>query len=362
MEGPDAVDFESVLDIALTIKAREESGTGTFTLTPEPDQVDETDETIEVTGRSSLPVTPTTVVLADDDEASDRIVLSADPARMSEGDGPTQVTVSAQLNRGARSVRTTVKVEVTGAAGPGAVGFDPVLQFDIVIPAGDLAGTATFTVVPDENLVDEPDETLAVSGDSDLDVEGTTVLLADDDEMSDRIALSADPERVSEGDGPTRVAVTARLNRSARPGGDAGGGVGGGHGGSGRREIRSGAGRRHGVRPLRSPHPVHEPASRPPRGGVEAGSVRVRADQAVGIDLAVNHGFVQGPDILVGEFQPAQDLRQVVGDHDVGTPDQPIASRPCAVVKSMAMLRLLRESWSQKKLGYSASKPPSNAR
>ena len=213
---PDAVDFDAVADFDIIIEANALSGTGSFTLTLEGDAVVERDEVLTVSGASDLPVTPVDVLLADDDEASTRIVLSVVPSRVSEGAGPTRVTVTAALDRGLRQEATTVTVWVSGGGDPDAVDFAPIPDLEIVIPANTPNGTATFTVVPEDDLIVEADEMLTVSGVSDLPVTPATMELLDDDEASGRIVLSADPARVSEGDGPVAVTVTASLDRGLR--------------------------------------------------------------------------------------------------------------------------------------------------
>ena len=212
----DAVDFAAVADFEVVIPANTPNGTATFTVVPEDDVIVEADETLTVSGVSDLPVTPATMELLDDDEASGRIVLSADPARVSEGDGPVAVTVTASLDRGLRREATTVAVSVTGGGDADAVDFAAVADFEVVIPANAPNGTATFTVVPEDDVIVEADETLTVSGVSDLPVTPATMELLDDDEASGRIVLSADPARVSEGDGPVAVTVTASLDRGLR--------------------------------------------------------------------------------------------------------------------------------------------------
>ena len=212
----DAVDFGAVSDLEIEIPAGAASATGKFTLTPEDDSVDESDETLTIDGSSDLPVTGTSVTLADDDATSTGILLSASPSRVSEGAGPTTVTVTATLEGGARTVATAVSVTALGSGDPDAVDFAPVPDFEIEIPADATSGAGTFTLNPEDDAVDEADETLTVDGNADLPVTGTIVMLADDDATSTRIVLSASPPRVSEGAGATTVTVTASLEGSAR--------------------------------------------------------------------------------------------------------------------------------------------------
>ena len=204
----DAVDFDPIPDFDVVIPANAPNGTGTFTVVPEDDLIVEADETLTVSGDADLPVTPATMKLLDDDEASTRILLSADPARVSEGDGPVAVAVTASLDRGLRQEATTVTVSVTGGGDPDAVDFDAVADFRITIEANAPSGTGTFTLTPEDDAEDEADETLALTGESDLPVTPASVVLADDDEMMvSRVLSIADAEAV-EGAGEVRFAVT----------------------------------------------------------------------------------------------------------------------------------------------------------
>ena len=275
---PDAVDLLAVPDFALTIPANAASGTGTFTLTPEDDAAVEVDEQVTVSGASDLPVTRTAVTLVDDDEVSTRILLflTVDPPRASEGDGAVRVAVTAAVDTGVRPDETRIRVSVAGGGDPDAVDFVAVPDFDIAISANARNGTATFTVVPEDDLIVEADETLTVSGVSDLPVTPATMELLDDDEASRRILLSAVPARVSEGDGPVAVTVTASVDRGLRQQATDGDGVGIGQRRSGRGGLRPGGGLRdhhRGGSPERH-RDVHADAGgrRGGRGGRDAGA------------------------------------------------------------------------------------------
>ena len=214
--NPDAVDFTAVRDLTIMIAEGAASGRVSFTLTPENDNLEESSETLTVDGTADLPVTETTVTLTDDDVASDRIVLSASPARVSEDGGAVGVRVTASLNGAVRPAATTVTVSVAGSGNSRAVDFQAVADFEMTIAANAANGTGTFTLTPVDDGAAEADETLTVSGLSDLPVTPTTVTLADDDDASTQILLSAVPGRVSEGDGATPVTVTATLDRASR--------------------------------------------------------------------------------------------------------------------------------------------------
>ena len=210
------VGFASVAAFDVTIPAGAAQGTGTFTVTPEDDAVDEMDERIDVRGTSSLEVRAAALILADDDAPSTTIVLSLDRTQVAEDAGATPVTVTATLGQSARTEDTVVMVSVSGSGAPGVVDFGAVEAFEVTIPAAASSGTGTFTVTPEDDAVDEMDERVDVRGESTLVVQPAALILADDDDPSTSIALSLDRERMAEDAGVATVAVTATLDESAR--------------------------------------------------------------------------------------------------------------------------------------------------
>ena len=230
---PGAVDFAPVTPFTLTITANQTSGQATFRLTPENDSVDETDETVTVSGAvAALPalvVNPATLTLADDDVPSDAIALTVNPTDVSEGVGAlgATVTVTAMLNRGARAEATEVEVSVTGNTATAGTDFAAVDSFTLTIPAEAASGQASFTLTPADDDIAEGAETIAVSGAEVVDagqtpapvalpVSPATLTLTDNDTASTAIALSLTPMEVAEGAGATDVTVTAALNAGAR--------------------------------------------------------------------------------------------------------------------------------------------------
>ncbi len=122
-----------------------------------------------------------TVTVEDDDIASTEIALGVSPASFAEGDGDQTVTVTATLNHAA--LKSDAPVTVSVAAGTASdTDFGAVSDFVVIIPAGMTSGTETFTLSPVDDDVDEPDETLTVSGTTTgLRVTTTTVTIEDDD-------------------------------------------------------------------------------------------------------------------------------------------------------------------------------------
>ena len=225
---PDAVKFAAVTDFNITIAAGEASGTGTFTLTPTNDRLHTRWERIKVSGTSSgLTVIPVTFWLVDDDEQRRRsITLTVDDDSVSEGDGPTTITVTATLD--ARpgvfqdhfyGFAQPVIVSVAGSGTAGAVDFAAVSGFNFSIAAGETSGTGTFTLTPTDDSVDETDETVTLSGTSyasALRVNPATITITDNDAAPTSITLTVDDNSVAEDDGATTITVTATVDGTTR--------------------------------------------------------------------------------------------------------------------------------------------------
>ena len=208
-----AVDFAAVSSFDIEIAAGTASGSETFTLTPTDDAVDETDETVTVSGTSgSLTVNSDTISLTDDDAAPTAITLTVNDDSVGEGDGATTITVTATVDGTTRfATATTVNVSVAGSGTATAVDFAAVSAFNISIAAGEASGTETFTLTPTDDTADETDETITVSGASgSLTVNSDTITLTDDDAAP---TLSIDSPSVTEGDsGSKNLRFTVTLS------------------------------------------------------------------------------------------------------------------------------------------------------
>ena len=208
-----AVDFTEVSDFDITIAAEAETATATFTLTPTNDVVDEDNETVTVSGAlEGVTVVSDSLSLTDDDAAPTGITLSANPGTVGEGAAAT-VTVTATVNGGTTyATAKTVAVSVAGSGTDTAVDFAAVPDFNIMIPAEAASATETFTLTPTNDVVDETDETVTISGMlSGVTVNDGTLTLTDNDAAPTGISLSTSPTSVNEGDGTTTVTVTATV-------------------------------------------------------------------------------------------------------------------------------------------------------
>ena len=213
----EAEDFAEVNSFNVTIPATLPSGQNTFSLTPVNDAIAEGNETLQVSGSvTGLTVTPATLTIRDDDTASTGIELTLDPERVREDGGQQTVTVTATLDAGTHTSAILVIVTVAGNTATVADDFAAVGNVPITIPANQPSGTADISLTPVNDGTSEGDETLTVSGTAALPVTAATLTLADDDTASSSIALSLDPDEVTEEGGQQTVTVTARLNAGTR--------------------------------------------------------------------------------------------------------------------------------------------------
>ena len=177
----------------------------------------EGDETLTVAGTvQGLSVTGTSLTLADDEIASMKVTLSVNPTSIREDAGGTPVTVTGTLDATARTSATAVTVSV-GASGDRATegtDYATVNDVTLTITAGQTSGTASFTLTPTDDSIDEAAETLTVDGTvQGLSVTGTTLTIADNDTRG--IAVSSTSVTVAEGGSRSYTVVLSSQPTSA---------------------------------------------------------------------------------------------------------------------------------------------------
>ena len=211
-----AEDYDVGGDLSLTIDPGEDTGQTVLTFVPVDDALVEGTETIIVNGSSpGLDIPQATLNLIDDDTAIGEAVgdLSVDPERVAESARDTLVTVTLTLREGfAFDELRTFTVTLAGSGEEAAVDFEPVQPLSITLLSGSSQGQATFLLSLENDLIDEIDETLTLSVvDSPLPVNPAAITLVDDDAPPGGIALSLDDPDIAEGDPPTDITVTARV-------------------------------------------------------------------------------------------------------------------------------------------------------
>ncbi len=150
------------------------------------------------------------VTVRDDETASTAIALTVSDGRIEEDSDATTITVTATLNDAPRTEDTEMTVSVGGADDAAEKGTDysAIADFSLTIPAEQTAGTATFSLAPVDDDLDEADETLTVAGRtpvSGLAVTGTTIAIVDDDQRGVKVTPTTLP--VSEGGSSTYTVV-----------------------------------------------------------------------------------------------------------------------------------------------------------
>ena len=206
----DAVDFESVPSFNIVVEANATSGSASFTLTPENDQVDEVTETITITSTSPLVSSAATpITLQDDDAPPTGVNLRSNTNALFEEDGKQEIIIFAEiLSSTTYATARVIPVTVTGTQAQGVVKFAPVASFTITLPAETASTSTIFTVTPENNLVDEANETITVASTAPF-VTGSAIINLIDDDPTPSVVLTASPSSVGESDGSTRVTISA---------------------------------------------------------------------------------------------------------------------------------------------------------
>ena len=218
LEATGNSDYSDPSPLLLTIPAGSVSGTVSFDLDPVDDNIDEDDEEIGI-GASlgsepELKVNSTTIVLTDDDTASNIIDLSVSPARIAEDAVQTAVTVTATLRGSAtRAVDTSVLLFVDTST---ATGNDYTIGTlsSFTLPAGESSVETSVTITPTDDDDVERDETIVLGGSTQggIRVNRATVTLVDDDSPSTSVTLRAGASISEAAGGVITVPVTATLD------------------------------------------------------------------------------------------------------------------------------------------------------
>ena len=189
--------------------------TVTVSSAQDPDAIDDTaviGHTVSGGDYGSVVAASVAVTVDDDETASSGVTLTVSPDSVSEGASATTVTVTASLNGGTRGDATPVSVTVGSGTATSGTDFAAVTGFSISIPANTQSHTGAFTLTPTQDTVDEPSESVTVSGTTTVTgftVRGATVGIADDD-ASPTVTLALSDTSIAEDGGV--ATVTASLS------------------------------------------------------------------------------------------------------------------------------------------------------
>ena len=193
----------SATDVTLTLPAGKASVSGTFTLTPAVDSVDEPDETVTVEGSLSSidTVAAATITITDNNEKPTlSLAITDSDDSISEDGGSTSVTASLD---GVSSQDVTLTVSTTAVSPAVAADFTQT-GTTLTIAAGSTSSTETVTIAAVDNDIDAANKTFTVSatatGGNDIaDPANQTLTIIDDDERGVTVSKSA--VTVEEADG-----------------------------------------------------------------------------------------------------------------------------------------------------------------
>ena len=158
-------------------------------------------------------VPPLAVVVADDDTAA--LVLSVSPTTLVEGDGgavAVDVTVRARLSGAAIHGDLVLPLTLDGTAQAG-VDYELDALPVITIAGGNTTATATLSITPLDDAIDEGDEMIAIGvAHARFGVAAPAQVTLTDNDTAAGLVLSVSPARLDEDAGATNVTVTATLS------------------------------------------------------------------------------------------------------------------------------------------------------
>ena len=206
----------------LTIAAGSKASTGTVTITAVDNDVDAPNASVVVSGKSSgggiaNPGNQTLTIT--DDEGTPTVTLMLMPSTINESGATNSSTVTATLSG---KSNTAVTLTVAAAAGADTVARDFTLSNNktLTIAAGATTSTGAVKITAVNNNVDAPNKSVTVSatasGGGVANPDNQTLTITDDDAAPSGITLSVSPVTVGEGDGLTRITVTATVIGSTR--------------------------------------------------------------------------------------------------------------------------------------------------
>ena len=199
---------------SITIRRRRASGTATITITPNNQGVGH----IELIGNPSpvagLNVVPNQIDLTDANLSIQS--LTATPTSIRENAGRTEITLTVTLAE-APVVDETVSFDLVAPSSGTLAVRDTDYRATlppgrvITIAAGEIEETATLIVTPLNNEMEDGDKSLGVKATASGGSKQTDITILDDETLSESIALSVNPDTISEDAGATPVAITATL-------------------------------------------------------------------------------------------------------------------------------------------------------
>ena len=202
----------------LIIRQDESSASGTIIFTPIEDDLkgnDDVDDgiaddlTITISGSAgATPVSSTSIMLIDNDKASQNIRLAFSPAMLSKRAGPIEIAVTAELDGKVMTSDVSFELRIDEASSSVKRDTDYfVTPASIEILKRKVSGTATITVTPR----DRGTGIIAVTGNP-AGINVITGQITITEASLGITSLTATPASVREDAGPTKIALTVTLD------------------------------------------------------------------------------------------------------------------------------------------------------
>ena len=139
--------------------------------------------------------------------------LKAAPASIREESGETEITLTVTL---AAALTTDEQVDFSivqneGDAAQRDLNYAAVFG-DLTILATETTGTTTLTLTPFNDSAPKANREITIKAVAGSSVQTAVITITDDDALSEKITLSADPPEISEDAGETDVTITASLD------------------------------------------------------------------------------------------------------------------------------------------------------
>ena len=214
-------DFTLSAGPTLTIAAGATSSTGSVTVTAVDNSTDEADKSVTVSGTATNGqgiTQPSSVTLTiTDDDAAPTVTLALSRTSIPESGATNRTTVTARLDHPS-SQPTTITVAAAPGTNAAAGDFSLSSNATLTIAAGSTSSSGTVTVTAVDNMRDDPDKSVTVSG-SATNLQGitqpasVTLTITDDDGEP---TLSIDSPSVAEGDsGSASLTFTVSLDAAS---------------------------------------------------------------------------------------------------------------------------------------------------
>ena len=221
----EASDFTAPSTVEVTIAADAWSGTSTFSFSAASDTVLEGPETVSLTSSlAGYTVNPTALTIRDEDS---RYRLGLSKTSINESGSAASIDVVVEFPDALTSEFTSeiqVPVSVTGDGAVAGVDFAAIADFTVPVAAGTRRGSATVTLTPTDDSIDETNQervvfTAAVFGQR----ARAGVIIIDDDAAPTVVNLTADVSSdpgvqtsIAEDGEEVTVTVTAEFASGAR--------------------------------------------------------------------------------------------------------------------------------------------------